>query len=187
MRFDSPYFEQLGYLLNEKNARALTCLLNLDVLSKRYEQVPERGGVYVFHLDLSSYRLEQLQLDFELSGPGGRPIIQTWKNSLKSGMNVAYIGKSTNLRDRLSKHLRMGSTSQATSLRIIKPTSSCQYRAGFDHLFYRKDVDFRSEGLQMTYFNYVELDGDEHLFDRFYLETLAIGLGRPVFNVDGER
>jgi len=35
--------------------------------------------------------------------------------------------------------------------------------------------------------SFVELDGDTHAGNRFYLEDLAIGLMRPPFNVDIER
>jgi hypothetical protein len=35
--------------------------------------------------------------------------------------------------------------------------------------------------------SYVILDGDPHAANRFYLEDLAIGMMRPVLNVDIER
>jgi hypothetical protein len=35
--------------------------------------------------------------------------------------------------------------------------------------------------------SFVELHGDEHAANRFYLEDLAIGLMRPPLNVDIER
>jgi hypothetical protein len=33
----------------------------------------------------------------------------------------------------------------------------------------------------------VELDGDEQAANRFYLEDLAVGLMRPILNIDVER
>lgn len=187
MKVKVPNQDLIDVLLDESKAQQLSHLLEFNNGRADYSAVPAKGGVYVFYIDLSQVDKSELQTDFTLLGPGGRDIDQTWEPFLKKSMNLAYVGKTTNLNNRLRLHLCLGREPFGGQGKIVKPTTSCQYRAGFDHLFYRKDVDFRSEGLGMTYFNYVELDGDEHLFDRFYLETLAIGLGRPVFNVDGER
>jgi hypothetical protein len=35
--------------------------------------------------------------------------------------------------------------------------------------------------------SWVELPGDEHAANRFYLEDLAVGLMRPMLNIDIER
>lgn len=35
--------------------------------------------------------------------------------------------------------------------------------------------------------SYVRLDGNQNFYERFFLEDLAIGRLRPVFNVDSER
>jgi cell pole-organizing protein PopZ len=35
--------------------------------------------------------------------------------------------------------------------------------------------------------SFVELDGDVHAVNRFYLEDLAVGLMRPLLNIDVER
>jgi hypothetical protein len=35
--------------------------------------------------------------------------------------------------------------------------------------------------------SWVLLDGDDHAANRFYLEDLAIGLMRPILNIDVER
>ncbi len=67
-----------------------------------------------------------------------------------------------------------------------RPTTSCQARAGVEHLFPRmpktRDLMLDNVGL-----SWVALDGDDHAANRFSLEDLAIGLMRPVLNVDVER
>ncbi|MCH9003319.1 MAG: hypothetical protein IIC02_12160 [Planctomycetes bacterium] len=59
-------------------------------------------------------------------------------------------------------------------------------RAGIDHLFPDRP-DTREIVLQNVGLSYVELDGDKHAANRFYLEDMAIGRMRPPLNVDIER
>ena len=66
------------------------------------------------------------------------------------------------------------------------PTTSCQLRAGVEHLF-PKEKDTRALVLENIGLSYVILHGDEHAANRFYLEDMAIGLMRPALNVDIER
>lgn len=66
------------------------------------------------------------------------------------------------------------------------PTTSCQLRAGVEHMF-PKETDTRSLVLDNVGLSYVVLDGDEQAANRFYLEDLAIGLMRPPINIDIER
>ena len=66
------------------------------------------------------------------------------------------------------------------------PTTSCQLRAGIDHLF-PNEADTRSMVLQNVGVSFVALPGDDNAANRFYLEDLAIGLMRPPLNVDIER
>lgn len=66
------------------------------------------------------------------------------------------------------------------------PTTSCQLRAGVEHLF-PNEPDTRTLVLDNVGFSFVELHGDEHAANRFYLEDMVIGLMRPPLNVDIER
>jgi len=70
--------------------------------------------------------------------------------------------------------------------KLPRPTSSCQLRAGVEHLFPRVK-DTRKLTLENVGLSYVELSGDSNAVNRFYLEDLAIGLMRPPLNVDIER
>jgi hypothetical protein len=67
-----------------------------------------------------------------------------------------------------------------------RPTTSCQARAGVEHLF-PNIPDTRALVLDNLGLSWVELDGDEHAANRFYLEDMAIGLMRPPLNIDVER
>jgi len=49
------------------------------------------------------------------------------------------------------------------------------------------ETDTRTLILDNVGLSFVELDGDDHAANRFYLEDLAVGLMRPPLNVDIER
>jgi hypothetical protein len=55
------------------------------------------------------------------------------------------------------------------------------------HLRLSSRQDTRSLVLDNIGLSWVELDGDDHAANRFYLEDLAIGLMRPILNIDVER
>ena len=67
-----------------------------------------------------------------------------------------------------------------------RPTTSCQARAGVEHLF-PKLANTRDLVLDNLGLSWVVLGGDEHAASRFYLEDLAVGLMRPVLNIDVDR
>jgi len=56
--------------------------------------------------------------------------------------------------------------------------TTCQLRAGVEHMF-PDEADPRTLILENVGLAVVELDGDYHAANRFYLEDLAIGLMRP--------
>jgi hypothetical protein len=103
-----------------------------------------------------------------------------------------YVGKTAgSLAKRVGQHLRLGSGDRMLALgedpaKQDPPTTSCQLRAGVEHLF-PQEKDSRTLILKNVGLSYVLLDGDAHAANRFYLEDLAIGLMRPPLNVDIER
>ncbi len=70
--------------------------------------------------------------------------------------------------------------------KLKAPTTSCQLRAGIEHLF-TSHTNTRALILENVGLSYVVLNGDDHAANRFYLEDMAIGLMRPALNVDIER
>ena len=63
-----------------------------------------------------------------------------------------------------------------------RPTTSCQLRAGIEHLF-PNVADTRALTLDNVGLSFVVLTGDDHAANRFYLEDMAIGLMRPPLNM----
>jgi hypothetical protein len=133
--------------------------------------------------------------DLILVGPKGRlvhlRIDDEWLGLATAQPIPLYVGKNAdNIASRVGKHLRL---KQIRMLplgggphRAERPTTSCQLRAGVEHLF-PECADSRSLILENIGLSYVEMDGDAHAANRFYLEDLAVGLMRPPFNVDVER
>ena len=102
-----------------------------------------------------------------------------------------YVGKTTNLSNRVGQHLLLGSNKYEPKSgnlgSVCRPrTTSCQLRHGMEVLFHGSDwvkrVMIDNVGL-----TYVEPSGEVHFVERFYLEDLAIGVLRPWFNLDSER
>jgi len=129
-----------------------------------------------------------------LKGAGGRPVTLDWTDEwlgLHAGEPIPlYVGKTGNLNKRVRQHTLLGrarvATPDATGRKAKAPTTSCQLRAGLDHLFPAVE-DTRDLLLDNVGLSFVELSGDEHGATRFYLEDYAVGAMRPPFNVDVER
>jgi len=159
--------------------------------------IPALGGVYVFWWMTGPAKLRSKECNrrLQLKGPGGRwvgmVIDDDWLGLSTDLPIPLYVGKSGgSLRNRIGQHLMLSKLRILSRGRRSKkekaPTTSCQLRAGVEHLF-PFEIDTRSLILDNVGFSFVELPNDGNAVNRFYLEDLAIGLMRPVLNVDIER
>ncbi len=163
----------------------------------RADALPASGGVYCYWWTGSRQKLREktCNCEIELVGPGGRAVRLLFDDEwlgLSTDLPVPlYVGKTADsLFKRVRQHLLLerpritapfeGQKKQA------RPTTSCQARAGVEHLFPSMS-DTRDLVLDDLGLSYVVLDGDQHSANRFYLEDLAIGLMRPALNIDIER
>jgi len=111
---------------------------------------------------------------------------------LETGQPVPlYVGKTAHsIASRIGQHLRLKDVRMlplgGDAKKAKRPTTSCQLRGGVEHLF-PDEKDTRTLILDNIGLSYVELDGDAHAANRFYLEDLAIGRMHPPLNVDIER
>ena len=163
----------------------------------RPDSLPRNGGVYAFWWtgDLDLLRSSDCNRLLTLVGPDGRPVrlaIDDEWLGLDTGLPVPlYVGKTaSNLSKRVGMHLMLSKTRilpRGRGTRKAKPpTTSCQLRAGIEHLFPQAQ-DTRSIVLEHVGLSFAELNGDRNAANRFYLEDMAIGLMRPPLNVDVER
>jgi hypothetical protein len=102
-----------------------------------------------------------------------------------------YVGKTAgSIGERISQHLILSQDRLTPTFeghrKQDRPTTSCQARAGVEHLFPSLEST-RGLVLDNLGLSWVELEGDGQAANRFYLENLAIGLMRPILNVDIER
>jgi hypothetical protein len=161
------------------------------------DRLPVNGGVYAFWWTGASDLLKPPKCNRRISlvGPGGRRVLleidDDWLG-LATGLPVPlYVGKSAaSIRRRVGQHLMLN---RERVIRVGKgfekakaPTTSCQLRAGVEHLF-PKETDTRSLVIDNVGVSYVVLDGPANAANRFYLEDMAVGLMRPPLNVDIER
>jgi len=159
--------------------------------------LPHCSTIYAFWWTGSDVLLHsrKCRRDIVLKGPGGRSVAlhmdDDWLG-LSTGLPVPlYVGKTAaGLQKRVSQHLMLGRERilplGSAADKAKAPTTSCQLRAGIEHLF-PDERNTRTIVLENVGLSYVELDGDRHAANRFYLEDMAIGRMRPPFNVDIER
>lgn len=171
------------------------CRANLSGLRPR--AIPRGGGVYAFWWTGPTQLLtaESCNRLLDLPGPGGRRVLLELNDDWL-GLSTAlplplYVGKNaSNVSKRVGQHLRLAARRMLPlgggAVKQTRPTPSCQLRAGVEHLF-PQEADTRSLVLDNVGLSFVELDGDGHAANRFYLEDLAVGLMRPPLNVDIER
>jgi hypothetical protein len=188
------WFEELCRI----KIQPLRAVCRSDGRGLRSGAIPTVGGVYAFWWTGPTSLLDAKQgcnRLLELAGPGGRRVMleldDDWLGLSTRLPLPLYIGKNaSNISDRIGKHLTL-SASRLLPLgtgaaKQRRPTTTCQLRAGVEHLF-PLEADTRSLILDNVGLSFVELDGDPHAANRFYLEDLAVGLMRPPLNVDIER
>jgi hypothetical protein len=168
-----------------------------DGTSLRPKALPKNGGVYVFWWTGSHELLCQVACnrDLTLVGPGGRPVHLNLDNEwlgISTRLPIPMYGGKTaeSVAKRVGQHLRLSQARMLPmgggAIKARRPTTSCQLRAGIEHLF-PNEADSRSLTLDNVGLSLVELSGDDNAANRFYLEDLAVGLMRPPLNVDIER
>ncbi|HUT54243.1 MAG TPA: hypothetical protein VM658_12715 [bacterium] len=156
--------------------------------------LPSQGGVYAFWWTGDLRPLAGRNRRLSLAGPGGKKVVleidDDWLG-ISAGLPIPlYVGKTAaSINKRVGQHLvlkrdRIFSSGGGADKRKA-PTTSCQLRAGVEHLFPKKR-DTRALVLENVGLSYVILHGDEHAANRFYLEDMSIGLMHPVLNVGVE-
>jgi hypothetical protein len=149
-------------------------------------RLPKQGGVYCFWWtgELERLRTPDCNRHIELAGPGGRLVKlhldDEWLG-IQTGFPIPlYVGKNADsIAKRVRQHLRLQDDRVTVMFeghqKQVRPTTSCQARVGVEHLFPQvantRDIVLDNVGL-----SWVELSGDEHAANRFYLEDLAIGV-----------
>jgi hypothetical protein len=187
------WYESLCRIRHE----TLRPLFNDSLRGLKTSALPGQGAVYAFWWTgpLAMLRPESCNRHIELAGPGGSAV-GIYIDDEWLGINAdlpipLYVGKTAHsVAKRIAQHVRITDLRTTVMFEGTKkqprPTTSCQLRAGVEHLFPQlqetRDLVLDNVGL-----SYVILHGDEHAANRFYLEDLGVGLMRPALNIDIER
>ncbi len=187
------WYEELCRIIH----RRISDIVASNSRNLKPRSLPHEGGVYVFWWTGDTRLLsgEECNRNLELAGPAGRSVHlyldDEWLGVATKLPIPLYVGKSADdISGRVGQHLRLSYTRMLPigrgARRAARPTTTCQLRAGVEHLF-PSEADTRTLILQNVGLSYVVLSGDQHAANRFYLEDLAVGLLRPPLNVDVER
>lgn len=157
---------------------------------------PSFGGVYAFWWRRGAQNFYDLLQNKSLHFPGPHGISLELKITLDSlevaqnGLLPLYVGKATDIAKRVGLHVKLKTrrTVEADAVNGIckRMTTSCQVRDRLDRLF-PNYPDTRTLALDNLALSYVRLDGPGSFVERFFFEDLAVGILRPIFNVDSER
>lgn len=179
---------KVEYLLNTSMSYTLEQLLVIKGNSIRYSALATiKPSIYAFWLDNSNQEAKMLHRRVRITGPNrsNEEITLDW--NLNNDYILLYVGKTTNFKSRLKKHLLLGTQTwkHKENDYLNKKTTACQLRAGVEHLIKHSSIDngidFMLSNIRVSI---IEMDG---LAERFFAEDLAIGKGKPWFNVDSER
>lgn len=172
----------------------------------KFSELPTQAGIYSFWWTGDFEILRNANTKVTLIGKkikGKQEKIEhEWQISDNGSAICLYIGKTTNIKQRIAKHLYITKDWKdwytlpkqnnkeignllAKKNAIYKPNTVCQFRAGLQHLLKNNEEIKTVEDT----FKYIDISFIEILDvgERFYLENLAIGSYRPLFNIDSER
>jgi hypothetical protein len=155
---------------------------------------PTSCGVYAFWWRRGArqffHSIRNRTLHF--TGPGGvphdLPVTMSLLLTAPNGYLPLYVGKTAgSIARRVGQHLMLGTerTVKRADAYLVsaRRTTTNQVRDRLDRLF-PEEPDTRPMALENLMLSYVELT---EFYDRFFLENLAVGTLRPLFNVDSER
>jgi len=155
--------------------------------------LPEQPGVYAFWWVAPKHELMAANRHIVLKGPKKRPVDVEYKDWWPAELQYPclYVGKSTNIKNRFSLHIKRGSPgrlheAQPRNVKAKPCTTSCQLRFGIEHVFPTEQnplpLIFQSVG-----FSYRTDFPENAIAERFFEEDRLVGIWRPWFNVDSER
>ena len=180
--------------LDQNKAIAINDLIEGRGISKTI--LPEKGGVYIFWWNQSKAFEEKLKgCTYQVKAKKCHELdkinikfTQDWLEKATVGNKIClYVGKTTNLRDRVTKHLKLtkediwgGHTRNSGK----KPNTVSQMRIGLETVF---NKDMLVEIKENVSVSWAVMDEYSEAVNRFFLEDKMISHNYPLFNIDVER
>ena len=166
-------------------------------------ELKNKGGIYSFWWIGKIEELKEALLscdNYELKGkrPQGKIKVKftsewiDFLDDIGNGKICLYVGKSTDIRGRISKHLKLGTDNiwldskgeKINKNNGRKPNTESQLRIGLERVFNRSIFDGIIDNIGISWTILTEYD---NAINRFYLENYFIGKFYPLFNIDIER
>lgn len=164
-----------------------------DICSENRIDLPEEAGVYAFWWVGDKEQLLGSNRHIVLKGPGGIDVDVEYEEWWPSDLQFPclYVGKSTNIKNRFSLHIKRGSRERLHSAepgnsKARPVTSSCQLRFGIEHIFPNEENPLAVIEHSVGFSYRTEFTGNG-VTERFFEEDRLVGIWRPWFNIDSER
>lgn len=192
--FSEEKIESAFKELDQNNSVTIKALIRNGGISKT--KLPDKGGVYIFWWSRSDNFEEQLKgCTYQVKAKKSHEVdridirfTKDWIEKATVGNKIClYVGKTTNLRSRISKHIKLGSPtlwkgkSRNTGK---KPNTVSQMRIGLETVF---EKDMLEEIKEQVSVSWAEMDSYSEAVNRFFLEDRMISHNYPLFNIDVER
>ena len=193
-KYSEERFQKGIQELEPYNAKSLLDLIVGKGISKAI--LPEKGGVYIFWWNQSKAFEEKLKgCTYQVKAKKSHEVDKIDIRFTKEWIEKAtvenkiclYVGKTTNLRSRVSKHIKLGSpTLWKTKSRNTgkKPNTVSQMRIGLETVFEKDMLEEIKENVSISW---AEMDSYSEAVNRFFLEDKMISHNYPLFNIDVER
>ena len=162
-------------------------------------ELKKKGGIYAFWWIGEKNELTEalISCDYKLKGKQSEKELIPVKFT-KEWINIAsiektgiclYIGKSTDITGRISKHIKLGTENIWEKINIaknsgVKPNTESQLRIGLERVFNKSILNGLINNIGVSW---IILDEYKNGINRFYLEDYFIGKYFPLFNIDIER
>lgn len=173
---------------------------------KDFSKLNKKAGVYAFWWvgDATVLKKKINKQRYKLKGPSNRKdlipvqICENWLQAATCNERIClYVGKTTNLKQRISGHLRYTTdniwtdgdgkhrTKEPFSFEK-KPNTVSQLRIGLERIFQNHSLHYIKKHIAISW---LELNDKKvnNAVNRFYIEDKMVGDLFPIFNVDVER
>lgn len=174
---------------------------------KDFVKLAKKAGVYAFWWvgDSTVLKKEINEQRYKLKGPSNRKelipvqICEAWLQAATCNERIClYVGKTTNLKQRISGHLRYTTeniwtdgygkhrTNEPFSFEK-KPNTVSQLRIGLERIFQNHSLEYIKQHIAISWLELEDSEAVNNAVNRFYIEDKMVADLFPVFNVDVER
>ncbi|WP_037318630.1 GIY-YIG nuclease family protein [Salegentibacter sp. Hel_I_6] len=174
---------------------------------KEFTRLDKTAGVYAFWWVGDSTLLKKKinEQRYKLKGPANREdlipikICKDWLEAATINNRIClYVGKTTNLNQRISGHLRYtvkdiwtdrngeNRTKEPFSFER-KPNTVSQLRIGLERIFQDHSLDYIKTHIAISWLELEDNEKVNNAVNRFYIEDKMVADLFPIFNVDVER